>query len=211
MGYKKYLVGLGLGSMLILSACNTEDVEDNSEEETVEENVEVDESKEQKNKEVDEYKEKVDENKNDEEDNQETEEDESELGFNHTPNEAIDFAKENFNGELTQLNIEMEDDEWEYKVELENEDEGYEVELSVNMLSILDEDIEDGGDSEDTFNYEDLIPYDEAIQTAKNEGGGEFKEFQLSKDDNLIKYEVKLVNDVEVEINAETGEVIGVD
>ena len=224
MEYKKFLIGIGLSSALILAGCGTEEEDTDTGTNTdVGENTEViedDNGEIETNEEVekgtgeDDVDEDVDVDEGTSNSNSKSKEgDKSKLGFNKTPNEAISEAKDRFNGELTKLEIEMEDSEWVYKVELEGSSGEYSVEMLVNNLAILEEETEDDSPDDDNeqFNYEELVTYDEAIALAKTEGEGEFKELELSKDDNRVKYEIELTNDVGIEIDALTGEIVEID
>lgn len=135
-----------------------------------------------------------------------------------TPDEAVSAAQENFDGELTELELDDNNGEWVYKVHLENDSEEYEVELLAEDLSISNEETEsdDNNDTEDQFSYGDAIPHDEAVQTALDEVGGELGGWSLDKDDGQLEYDVEVTNadngdDTDVTINAESGEVIEVD
>lgn len=135
-----------------------------------------------------------------------------------TPEDAVSAAQENFDGELTELELDDDNGQWVYKVHLENDSEEYEVDLSANDLSVLNEETEseDNNDTEDQFSYGDAIPHDEAVQTAMDEVGGELESWTLDRDDGQLEYDVELRNtdngnDTDVTINAESGEVIEVD
>ncbi|WP_462419752.1 PepSY domain-containing protein [Salinicoccus sp. Marseille-QA3877] len=135
-----------------------------------------------------------------------------------TPEDAVSAAQENFDGELTELELDDDNGQWVYKVHLENDSEEYEVDLSADDLSVLNEETEseDNNDTEDQFSYGDAIPHDEAVQTAMDEVGGELESWTLDKDDGQLEYDVELRNtdngnDTDVTINAESGEVIEVD
>lgn len=221
MEYKKFLIGIGLSSALILAGCGTEEEGTNTNT-GVGENTEVIEDDKggiETNEEVEkgtgeDVDDDVDVDEGTSNSNSKSKEgDKSKFGFNKTPNEAISEAKDRFNGELTKLEIEMEDSEWVYKVELEGSSGEYSVEMLVNTLAILEEETEDDSQDDDTekFDYEELVTYDEAIALAKTEGEGEFKELELSKDDNRVKYQIELTNGVEIEIDALTGEIVEID
>lgn len=135
-----------------------------------------------------------------------------------TPEDAVSAAQENFDGELTELELDDDNGQWVYKVHLENDSEEYEVDLSADDLSVLNEETEseDNNDTEDQFSYGDAIPHDEAVQTAMDEVGGELESWTLDRDDGQLEYDVELRNtdngnDTDVTINAESGEVIEVD
>ena len=135
-----------------------------------------------------------------------------------TPEDAVSAAQENFDGELVELELDEDSDQWVYKVNLENDSEEYEVKLSAEDLSVLSEetDTDDDNDTKDQFSYEDAIPHDEAVQTAIDEVGGELEGWTLDKDDGQLEYDIDVRNsdngnDTDVTINAESGEVIEVD
>lgn len=217
MEYKKFLIGIGLSSALILAGCGTEEegTNTNTDEGENTEVIEDGNGEIETNEEVEKGTGEDDDVDVDEDtsNSNSKEGDKSKLGFNKTPNEAIAEAKDRYNGELTKLEIEMEDSEWVYKVELEGSSGEYSVEMLVNTLAILEEETEDDSQDDDNeqFNYEELVTYDEAIALAKTEGEGEFKELELSKDDNRVKYDIELTNDVEIEIDALTGEIVEID
>lgn len=133
------------------------------------------------------------------------------------PSEAISLAQDNFDGELVGFELDNDDNAWVYEVEMENDNEDYEVQFSVEDLSVVSEETEeDNNINIDQFNYEDAIPYDEAVQTAIDESGGDLEGFTLDMDDGRLEYEIELRNtseddDLEVLIDAESGEIIEID
>ncbi|MCG7331416.1 PepSY domain-containing protein [Salinicoccus roseus] len=137
--------------------------------------------------------------------------------LNHDAGEAVDAASGNFDGELVEVELDNEDNQWVYKVDMESESEEYETVLSVEDLSVIDEQTEsdDDFDTEEHFNYGDAIPAEEAVQTAMDETNGELEGWTLDKDDGQIQYDVEIKNgdngDVDVTINAENGEIVETD
>lgn len=137
--------------------------------------------------------------------------------LNHDAGEAVDAASGNFDGELVEVELDNEDNQWVYKVDMESESEEYETVLSVDDLSVIDEQTEsdDDFDTEEHFNYGDAIPAEEAVQTAMDETNGELEGWTLDKDDGQIQYDVEIKNgdngDVDVTINAENGEIVETD
>lgn len=136
--------------------------------------------------------------------------------INHNAKEAVDAAKESFDGKLIQVELDNEDNQWVYKVELEQGSEEHEVLLSVDDLSVVNEstDTDDDEDTEDQFNYEDAVPAEEAVQTAIDEAGGsgEIEGWSLDKDDGTLEYEIELKNtdngDADIKIDAESGDIL---
>lgn len=133
------------------------------------------------------------------------------------PSEAISIAEENFDGELTGFELDNDNNTWVYEVSLDTSDEDYELQVSVEDLSIINEYTEqDNNINIESFSYDDAVPYNEAVQTAIDETGGELEGFSLEVDDGQLVYEIELENtdsgdDVDVVINAESGEIIELD
>ncbi|KIH71239.1 PepSY domain-containing protein [Salinicoccus roseus] len=137
--------------------------------------------------------------------------------LNHDAEEAVNAASENFDGELVEVELDNEDGQWLYKVDMESESEEYEAKLSVDDLSVVEEQTEsdDDFDTDEHFSYGDAVPAEEAVQTAMDETNGELEGWTLDKDDDQLQYEVDMKNgddgDSEVTINAENGEMMETD
>ncbi|CAM2909748.1 PepSY domain-containing protein [Salinicoccus roseus] len=137
--------------------------------------------------------------------------------INHDAEEAVDAASENFDGELVEVELDDEDNQWIYKVDMESESEEYEVKLSVDDLSVVEEQTEsdDDFDTDEHFSYGDAVPAEEAVQTAMDETNGELEGWTLDRDDGQLQYEVDMKNgdngDSDVTINAENGEIVETD
>lgn len=143
----------------------------------------------------------------------------SQEDINHDAREAVDAAMENYDGKLIQVELDHDDGQWVYKVDMEQDSEEYETRLSVDDLSVINEQTEtdDDKDSEDQFEYGDAIPAEDAVQTAIDEAGGsgEIEGWSLDRDDGALEYEIELRNtdngDADITIDAESGEVTGTD
>ncbi|WP_271397454.1 PepSY domain-containing protein [Salinicoccus roseus] len=137
--------------------------------------------------------------------------------LNHDAEEAVNAASENFDGELVEVELDNEDGQWLYKVDMESESEEYEAKLSVDDLSVVEEQTEsdDDFDTDEHFSYGDAVPAEEAVQTAMDETNGELEGWTLDKDDDQLQYEVDMKNgdneDSDVTINAENGEIVETD
>jgi uncharacterized membrane protein YkoI len=100
---------------------------------------------------------------------------------------------------------------------MESESEEYEVKLSVDDLSVVEEQTEsdDDFDTDEHFSYGEAVPAEEAVQTAMDETNGELEGWTLDRDDGQLQYEVDMKNgdngDSDVTINAENGEIVGTD
>ena len=137
--------------------------------------------------------------------------------LNHDAEEAVNAASENFDGELVEVELDNEDGQWLYKVDMESESEEYEAKLSVDDLSVVEEQTESDDDfnTDEHFSYGDAVPAEEAVQTAMDETNGELEGWTLDKDDDQLQYEVDMKNgdneDSDVTINAENGEIVETD
>ncbi|WP_271400212.1 PepSY domain-containing protein [Salinicoccus roseus] len=137
--------------------------------------------------------------------------------LNHDAEEAVNAASENFDGELVEVELDNEDGQWLYKVDMESESEEYEAKLSVDDLSVVEEQTEsdDDFDTDEHFSYGDAVPAEVAVQTAMDETNGELEGWTLDKDDDQLQYEVDMKNgnneDSDVTINAENGEIVETD
>ena len=139
--------------------------------------------------------------------------------INHDAQEAVDAAMGNYDGKLIQVELDHDEDQWVYKVDMEQDSEEYETSLSVDDLSVINEQTEtdDDTDSEDQFEYGDAIPAEDAVQTAIDEAGGsgEIEGWSLDRDDGTLEYEIELKNtdngDADITIDAGSGEVTSTD
>lgn len=133
------------------------------------------------------------------------------------PADAISMAQENFDGDLTSLELDNDNNTWVYEIDMESDEEDYELQLAVEDLSVVSENQEqDNNINIEGFNYEDAVPYDEAVQTAIDEVDGDLEGFSLEIDNGQLEYEIELDNtsqddDMDVVINAETGEITETD
>ncbi|WP_017547642.1 PepSY domain-containing protein [Salinicoccus carnicancri] len=143
----------------------------------------------------------------------------SQEDINHEAREAVDAAMENYDGRLTQIELDHEEGQWVYKLDMEQNSEEYETSLSVDDLSVINEQAEtdDDKDSEDQFEYGDAMTAEEAVQTAIDEAGGsgDIEGWSLDRDDGALEYEIELKNtddgDADITIDAESGEVTSTD
>lgn len=132
--------------------------------------------------------------------------------FSKSIEDAIEEAKSRFDGQLTDIGVSKENNQYVYKIELESDTEEYEVSLDVNDLSVVKEETEAEDDENDNkyFNYSDLVKVEDAIQTAKDNVNGKVTEWSTDFDDGNLYYEIEITqdngNDVDVKIDAYTGD-----
>lgn len=132
--------------------------------------------------------------------------------FSKSIEDAIEEAKSRFDGQLTDIGVSKENNQYVYKIELESDTQEYEVSLDVNDLSVVKEETEAEDDENDNkyFNYSDLVKVEDAIQTAKDNVNGKVTEWSTDFDDGNLYYEIEIVqdngNNVDVKVDAYTGD-----
>lgn len=134
--------------------------------------------------------------------------------FSKSIEDAIEEAKSRFDGQLTDIGVSKENNQYVYKIELESDTQEYEVSLDVNDLSVVKEETEAEDDENDNkyFNYSDLVKVEDAIQTAKDNVNGKVTEWSTDFDDGNLYYEIEITqdngNDVDVKVDAYTGDFV---
>lgn len=222
MDKKIKLTSLLLALTLTLAACGTSDSNSDNTSEDNSSNQQTEETSNDSSTEDDDNNDDAnDSTENDDgDDNASPETDSSEINldsYDSTIEDAIKKAQSNFDGQLTDIGLERENNKWVYKIELESDSEEYDVSYDVNTLDIIEEEKESENDDEDNeyFKYEDLITFDEAITTAKSEVNGKATEISTDFDDGVLYYEVSIQNqngeDVDVIIDAKSGETVEID
>lgn len=226
MDKKIKLTSLLLALTLTLAACGTSDSnsdntsEDNSSNQQTEETSNDSSTKDDDNNDDANDSTENDDGDDNSDDNASPETDSSEINldsYDSTIEDAIKKAQSNFDGQLTDIGLERENNKWVYKIELESDSEEYDVSYDVNTLDIIEEEKDSENDDEDNeyFKYEDLITFDEAITTAKSEVDGKATEISTDFDDGVLYYEVSIQNqngeDVDVIIDAKSGETVEID
>ncbi|HLR39815.1 MAG TPA: PepSY domain-containing protein [Jeotgalicoccus sp.] len=222
MDKKIKLTSLLLALTLTLAACGTSDSNSDNTSEDNSSNQQTEETSNDSSTEDDDNNDDAnDSTENDDgDDNASPETDSSEINldsYDSTIEDAIKKAQSNFDGQLTDIGLERENNKWVYKIELESDSEEYDVSYDVNTLDIIEEEKDSENDDEynEYFKYEDLITFDEAITTAKSEVDGKATEISTDFDDGVLYYEVSIQNqngeDVDVIIDAKSGETVEID
>lgn len=222
MDKKIKLTSLLLALTLTLAACGTSDSNSDNTSEDNSSNQQTEETSNDSSTEDDDNNDDAnDSTENDDgDDNASPETDSSEINldsYDSTIEDAIKKAQSNFDGQLTDIGLERENNKWVYKIELESDSEEYDVSYDVNTLDIIEEEKDSENDDEynEYFKYEDLITFDEAITTAKSEVNGKATEISTDFDDGVLYYEVSIQNqngeDVDVIIDAKSGETVEID
>lgn len=132
------------------------------------------------------------------------------------PEQAVNTALKSFDGEVTSIEYKQENGQWLYEVNLINGNEEREIKVSDSDNKVIntEKDIDDDNNQEQTLNYNDAIPFEEAVQKAQDETSGDLKQWTLDYDDGQFVYEIELLDqnmEKEVQLDAQSGDVITVD
>lgn len=135
--------------------------------------------------------------------------------------DAVSIAQDAFPGELVELELERERSGFTYSVELVSETEEFDVIIDADSGEILRHetetlDAEDVAESrEEIFETSGLIDPAEAMNIALDEVDGTVRSWELDREDGRIVYEIELDTysgeSIEINVDAESGEVIGID
>ena len=144
MDKKIKLTSLLLALTLTLAACGTSDSNSDNTSEDNSSNQQTEETSNDSSTEDDDNNDDAnDSTENDDgDDNASPETDSSEINldsYDSTIEDAIKKAQSNFDGQLTDIGLERENNKWVYKIELESDSEEYDVSYDVNTLDIIEE------------------------------------------------------------------------
>ena len=132
-------------------------------------------------------------------------------GINITAEEAKEIAEKAFDGaRAVELELERENGGLVYEVELDN---GSEIEIDAATGHILEIDLDDDDDESLELQEASGITPDQARKIAEEAAGSGAKavELELERENGGLVYEVELDNGIEVEINADTGDVLEIE
>lgn len=128
-----------------------------------------------------------------------------------TPDDIIKLLHDhNHTGDLTDISFENEDGQWVYKVAQNENDKNVEYTYSMEDRKLLNTE-EDSIDKEDqTFKYEDIVPFDKMLNNAKKEvsDNAKVKEWSLETEDGVLTYAAELLdgnNEKEFKIDPQEG------
>lgn len=114
-----------------------------------------------------------------------------------TPDDIVKLLEnDNHKGELTGIDFENENGEWVYKVAQNENNKNVEYTYSMKDRKLLSTK-KDNIDSEDqTFKYDDLVPFDEVLKKVQDKVGNnaKVKEWSIGTDDGILTYSAELLD-----------------
>ncbi len=114
-------------------------------------------------------------------------------------------------GELVQIEIDHDDDVWEWELETVDGGRQHDLDIDATRGEVTEHDQDDVDDQDPAVDVTSPMPYAEAIEIALGKEPGRVSGWDLSSDDGRIRYTIDIDrsggDDVEVEVDVETGEV----
>ncbi|WP_166626301.1 PepSY domain-containing protein [Jeotgalicoccus sp. S0W5] len=133
---------------------------------------------------------------------------------NLSPEDAIEIAQGEFDGDLHEVQLDQDRGDWVYKIDLRSADEEAEVTINQETEEVVDvrTDSEGDDDEEEILDYSSVSSIDEAFEVASSDaGGGDISEWTLSMDDGKAEYDIDLLYENEIyeyTIDAESLEIL---
>ncbi|MFC3039708.1 PepSY domain-containing protein [Virgibacillus xinjiangensis] len=126
--------------------------------------------------------------------------------------EAKKIALDEKDGHVYGVELEEDDGTSYYEIEIGNRGEAQDVYVHATTGEVLKvEDDDDDEEEREEQTPSDILSHQEAVEIAQNTVSGKVIEMELDEDDGRYVYEFELRTDkgeAEVEIDAETGEVL---
>lgn len=120
---------------------------------------------------------------------------------NLSPEDAIEIAQGEFDGDLHEVQLDQDRGDWVYKIDLRSADEEAEVTINQETEKVVDvrTDSEGDDDEEEILDYSSVSSIDEAFEVASSDaGGGDISEWTLSMDDGKAEYDIDLLYENEI-------------
>ncbi|WP_263311513.1 PepSY domain-containing protein [Brachybacterium atlanticum] len=130
-----------------------------------------------------------------------------------TAEKAVEIGLDDVGGgELVQIEIDHDDDVWEWQLEIVDGGRQHDLDIDATRGEVTEHDQEDDDDQDPAVDVTSPMPYAEAIEAALGKEPGRVSGWDLSSDDGCIHYTIDIDrssgdDDVEVEVDVETGEV----
>lgn len=140
--------------------------------------------------------------------------------FDLTWKDALDKAKDNFDGDVSKIELEVEGKVYAYKIELLSDTEKYEYEIDANTGDVLEQETDDLDKDEvkserknHSIDLDKVISVEDAMKTALGEQDGRVKEWKIEGKTAGPRYEFDIeksgsTDDVEIKVDAISGDII---
>lgn len=140
--------------------------------------------------------------------------------FDLTWQDALDQANEIFDGDVSKIELEVENGVYAYKIELLSDTQEFEYEINANTGEVLDQETDDLDQDEveterqnKAIDLSQVVSVENAMQTALGEQDGRVKEWKIEGKSSGPRYEFDIeqpgsTSDVEIEVDAISGEIV---
>lgn len=126
--------------------------------------------------------------------------------------QAIDISDdETGGGTIYQVGMDWSDGAWVWQIDTEADGQEWELKINASTGDIMETDRDDDDDDERGLELESVIGHMEAMETAAAEASGRVTEWELDWDDDRQEYTVDIDDDIDVIIDAISGEILEVD
>lgn len=137
--------------------------------------------------------------------------------------DALDQAKEEFDGDVSKIELEVEGEAYVYKVELLSDKQKFEYQIDANSGDVVEQDTDDFSDDKvkterekNAIDLDNVIDVEDAMQTALGERDGRVTEWKLEGKSSGPRYEFDIENsdgtdDVEIQVDAVSGDLMSRD
>lgn len=134
---------------------------------------------------------------------------------NLSPEDAIEIAQGEFDGDLYEIQLDQDRGDWVYNVDLRSADEEAEVTINQETEEVVDvrtESENDYDDDNEILDYSSVSSIEEAFEVASSDaGGGDISEWTLDMDDGRAEYNIDLLYENEIyeyTIDADSLEIV---
>lgn len=127
-----------------------------------------------------------------------------------TAEQAVQIGQDTVGGELLHIEIDHDDDRWEWNLEFAVDGQEHDLEIDATTGEVTERDDDDDSVDDPTVDVTDPLPYAEAMDLALAEVDGRVSGWELDSDDDRIRYQIDIEtgdDDTEVDVDVETGEV----
>lgn len=123
--------------------------------------------------------------------------------------EVIEVAREEFEGVITEFELERYNEGYYYDFEMESDNEELDIKVDAVTLEVIETDYDDDDDLDSEYRAKlngDVHSLEEAIESTREYFDGIITDFDIDDDDGMIVYEFEIRDDhleVEVDVNAD--------
>lgn len=132
--------------------------------------------------------------------------------FSVSLEEAIEISDgETGGGTIHQIGMDWSDGAWVWEIDTMADGQEWELEINATTGEVREDDRDDEDDDERQLELDSVIGHAEAMEIAASEVSGPVTQWELDWDDGRQEYKVEIQDDVDVTIDALSGEILEID